>query len=384
MFFKFLFRGLIREVDNIFEFIGILVINVIRRISELISGIEINSKNILPLIVIIIVIASIFFFRKLMPENIFQKIKFSVNRYLIWLTFIVIPLILVMVMIFNNLNSDSIESISKSVVRIKCGNHYGSGFIYDNPTINNQKYIDILTNHHVIEPIQIYTTRYGTQSEQPDVNCKFNDLWIWIESELYPIHVHPMNSNKELDIAVIRILDLRKKHMIEEVRNIISEHYVIYEGGGFFYKDSFWQTYNPKPLKFSKDIKMGQDVLSLGYPLNNSISVSKGILSSIYNNPTINTPMLIVHDSAINQGNSGGPLINNNNEVIGINTARQESSELNIEGRGIAVSVDLIEVLTKQSIPYANLDNPNMHYHYRQGTYGYWESIDTYIYNIAH
>tara|TARA_B100001029_G_C15033849_1_gene438817 strand:- start:81 stop:1223 length:1143 start_codon:yes stop_codon:yes gene_type:complete len=380
MFLKLLFRGLIKQVDNIFEFIGALIISVGERINELIPGIEIILDNILPLILIIIVIVLIFLFIKWIPENIFQKIKFSVNRYLIWLTFIVIPLILVMVMIFNNLNSDSIESISKSVVRIKCGNHYGSGFIYDNPTINNQKYIDILTNHHVIEPII-----YGTgQYERPDVNCKFNDLWIWIENELYPIHVHPMNSNKALDIAVIRILDLRKKHMVEEVRNIILEHYVIYEGGGLFYKDSFWQTYNPKPLKFSKDIKMGQDVLSLGYPLNNSISVSKGILSSIYNNPSTNTPMLIFHDSAINQGNSGGPLINNNNEVIGINTARQVSSELNIEGRGIAVSVDLIEVLTKQSVPYANLDDPGLHLNYRQGTDGYWELSDTYIYNIAH
>ena len=70
MFLKFLFRGLIKQVDNIIDYISdlfrVLIIIVIRRINELIPGIEFVLENILLLIVIVIVISSIFFFRKFM------------------------------------------------------------------------------------------------------------------------------------------------------------------------------------------------------------------------------------------------------------------------------------------------------------------------------
>ena len=109
------------------------------------------------------------------------------------------------------------------------------------------------------------------------------------------------------------------------------------------------------------------------------------ILSSIINYERIEIPRYLVHDSSINPGNSGGPLINNNNEVIGINTSREESStDLNIEGRGFAVPVHLIEVLTKHGIATDNLDNPDMHAYYRRSTVGYWDSWDKYIYNLNH
>ena len=69
MFLKFLIRGLIKQVDNIIDYISdlihVLFLTVIRRINELIPGIEFVLENILLLIVI--VISLIFLFRKFMP-----------------------------------------------------------------------------------------------------------------------------------------------------------------------------------------------------------------------------------------------------------------------------------------------------------------------------
>ena len=75
MFLKFLFRGLIKQVDNIIDYISdlfrVLIITVIRRINELIPDIGFVPKNILLLIVIIIVILSIFFFWRFISKNKF-------------------------------------------------------------------------------------------------------------------------------------------------------------------------------------------------------------------------------------------------------------------------------------------------------------------------
>ena len=75
MFLKFLFRGLIKQVDNIIDYISdlfrVLIITVIRRINELIPDIEFVLENILLLIVIIIVILSIFFFWGFISKNKF-------------------------------------------------------------------------------------------------------------------------------------------------------------------------------------------------------------------------------------------------------------------------------------------------------------------------
>ena len=75
MFLKFLFTGLIKQVDNIIDYISdlfrILIITVIRRINELIPDIGLVSGNILLLIVIIIVILFIFFFWRFISKNKF-------------------------------------------------------------------------------------------------------------------------------------------------------------------------------------------------------------------------------------------------------------------------------------------------------------------------
>lgn len=77
-----------------------------------------------------------------------------------------------------------------------------------------------------------------------------------------------------------------------------------------------------KPINVSNsdDLKIGDKVLAIGNPYGIGISVSSGIISATgrdYGNPYLE---LIQTDAAINPGNSGGALINENGNLIGINT----------------------------------------------------------------
>src|SRR5260221_3774338 len=76
----------------------------------------------------------------------------------------------------------------------------------------------------------------------------------------------------------------------------------------------------------SDNIKVGQWVLAVGYPLTLETTVTAGIISAKGRAIGINqsrTPIesFIQTDAAVNQGNSGGALINTNGELIGINSA---------------------------------------------------------------
>ncbi|KIC93317.1 trypsin-like peptidase domain-containing protein [Flavihumibacter solisilvae] len=78
----------------------------------------------------------------------------------------------------------------------------------------------------------------------------------------------------------------------------------------------------------SDDVKVGQWVLAVGYPLNLEATVTAGIVSAKSRTLDINrrqsrTPIesFIQTDAAVNPGNSGGPLINTAGQLIGINSA---------------------------------------------------------------
>ncbi|HSU06026.1 MAG TPA: trypsin-like peptidase domain-containing protein [Acetobacteraceae bacterium] len=82
-----------------------------------------------------------------------------------------------------------------------------------------------------------------------------------------------------------------------------------------------------RPLPFLKfgdsdRLHIGDPVLAIGNPLGLGVSVSGGIVSALNRN-IMETPFDddIQTDAAINHGNSGGPLINREGEVIGVNTA---------------------------------------------------------------
>ncbi|MBS1734664.1 MAG: trypsin-like peptidase domain-containing protein, partial [Bacteroidetes bacterium] len=81
----------------------------------------------------------------------------------------------------------------------------------------------------------------------------------------------------------------------------------------------------------SDDVKIGQWVLAIGYPLNLETTVTAGIVSAKARslglnkdktgNPGGGVESYIQTDAAVNQGNSGGALVNTDGRLVGINSA---------------------------------------------------------------
>ena len=145
----------------------------------------------------------------------------------------------------------------------------GSGFVYDNQG-------HIVTNYHVIDG----ATR---------ADITFTD------GNTYSAKVVAKDSNA--DIAVLQIT------------SDFSEEKVI-----------------PLPLANSSAVRPGEQVIAIGNPFGLSGTITTGIVSAkerLLPNPDIgfSIPDAIQTDAAVNPGNSGGPLLNTQGQVIGMNTA---------------------------------------------------------------
>ena len=103
----------------------------------------------------------------------------------------------------------------------------------------------------------------------------------------------------------------------------------------------------------SDDLKVGAQVVAIGNALGYGQSVTTGIVSAknrkmndqgIEQDEDSDATNLIQTDAAINPGNSGGALLNMKGEVVGINSAKLASTE--VEGMGYAIAIsDVTDIL---------------------------------------
>jgi serine protease Do len=108
------------------------------------------------------------------------------------------------------------------------------------------------------------------------------------------------------------------------------------------------------PLGTSDDLMPGETAIAIGNPYGQTISVNAGIISGLHRNVPIpqpggsvlEFPEMIQTDAAINGGNSGGPLLNINGELIGINTAMNSQAQ-NI---GFAIPVDRVRSVLENQL----------------------------------
>lgn len=109
----------------------------------------------------------------------------------------------------------------------------------------------------------------------------------------------------------------------------------------------------------------GESVIAIGSPLGDfTNTVTVGVVSatgrSIDTGNGYQIENLIQTDAAINQGNSGGPLVNLAGEVIGINTLIVRSSQTGTvaEGLGFAIPINTAQAVAKQLIEFGYLARP--------------------------
>jgi S1-C subfamily serine protease len=120
----------------------------------------------------------------------------------------------------------------------------------------------------------------------------------------------------------------------------------------------------PLRLGNSDRVRVGDSVLAIGNPLGYERSVTAGIVSALHrpltapNDFTIDD--VIQTDAAINSGNSGGPLIAANGQVVGVNTAiatGNTGARGNI-GIGFAVPVNTVRDVASQLIDRGRVEHP--------------------------
>jgi len=89
----------------------------------------------------------------------------------------------------------------------------------------------------------------------------------------------------------------------------------------------------------SDEVKAGEMAIAIGNALGYGQSVTVGYISAVNREVTIDekTMTLLQTDAAINPGNSGGALINTSGQVIGINSVKYASAE--VEGMGYAIPI---------------------------------------------
>jgi serine protease Do len=109
------------------------------------------------------------------------------------------------------------------------------------------------------------------------------------------------------------------------------------------------ETFRAIALAREDDLLLGETVLALGNPYGLGGSVTRGILSSKNRilpkeGARLDVPNWLQTDAAINEGNSGGPLINLRGELIGINVAVvSEVGDKPAQGLGFAIPIRLVE-----------------------------------------
>lgn len=187
--------------------------------------------------------------------------------------------------------ADVVREVRGSVVQILAdigtGISSGSGVIYSEDGL-------ILTNQHVINGALRIQVVIPDPDGGPDTV---------LDAEL-------LGMDAEIDLAVIRI-----------------------PGG----------PYKPAKLGSLNDVELGESVIALGFPLSDltggSLTVTEGIVSSTRNDGVRD---IIQHQASVNPGNSGGPLVSRNGEIVGLNTyvLRRARNNVQIEGFNVAIAID--------------------------------------------
>lgn len=198
--------------------------------------------------------------------------------------------------LFSEIIINAVEQIKNAVVKIDVFNEKsgrktllgsGSGFVFSSDGL-------IFTNSHVIaKPGKILVTLLdGTE---------------------YPAEI--VGQDADTDVAILKI---------------------------------FGNGYSIAKIGSSQNLRIGQLVIAIGNPLGYQHSVSTGVLSGVGRTLRSQSNRLIDNvlqtDAPLNPGNSGGPLINTDGEVIGINTAIIRGAQ----GLSFAIDIDSARAVAEE------------------------------------
>jgi len=116
------------------------------------------------------------------------------------------------------------------------------------------------------------------------------------------------------------------------------------------------------PLGDSDAVRVGDQVIAIGNPFGLDRSVTAGIVSAVQRRIEAPNNLSIAHviqtDAALNHGNSGGPLLNAQGQVIGVNAQIETggSSDGNV-GIGFAIPINTVKDVVAQLIKHGKVEH---------------------------
>jgi putative serine protease PepD len=195
----------------------------------------------------------------------------------------------------GNLSVQSIYQLAnKGVVEVTAGQGQGSGFVYDADG-------HIITNEHVVDGANSVSVRF------------------W-NGKTFTASV--VGTDASTDLAVLKV-------------------------------DAPVSQLFPLSLGDSGKLVVGDQVIAIGSPFGLEGTVTSGIVSALHREMTSPNHFAIDNsiqtDAAINHGNSGGPLLNAQGKVVGVN-AQIESNSGGNEGVGFAIPSNTVKSIASQLI----------------------------------
>lgn len=175
------------------------------------------------------------------------------------------------------------ETLYQSVFTVKTNTALGSGFAIDNT--------HIITNAHVV------------QNEKTVLVLTYQEERLYAEVE---------KSDQQQDLAVLRLKDT---------------------------------TVPPLESASLNTVQNGDDIFTVGAPKSMAYTLTKGIVSN--RERTMHGMTFIQIDAAVNEGNSGGPLLNAQGQVIGVNTLKI----IDTEGIALAIPIDRVITFMQEETP---------------------------------
>ena len=204
----------------------------------------------------------------------------------------------------------SITNVSTQEFRTIFGNYEqesqssGSGIIIG----QNDTELLIVTNNHVVSGAKELSVYFNSDGQDAD------------EDNVISAKIKGTDADKDLAVIAVQLSDIPAETMSSIKTATVGD---------------------------SSALKVGEPVVAIGNAYGYGLSVTSGIVSALNREVTVQsdgqdiTNKLIQTDAAINPGNSGGALLNSKGELIGINSVKFISED--VEGMGYAIPISDVE-----------------------------------------
>ncbi|MBQ0058706.1 MAG: trypsin-like peptidase domain-containing protein [Lachnospiraceae bacterium] len=208
-----------------------------------------------------------------------------------------------------------------------------------------------ITNTSIVDVQDIYGGFFGnmTPQQQEQVSMGTGVIIAQDGDDLYIVtNQHVVNGAKSLSVAFVDDATAEATIVGEDAVNDLAVIKVKVDSLDKATKDAIAIV----SVGDFDEVCVGQKVIAIGNALGYGQSVSEGIVSalnrSIESSEGVYGGGLLQTDAAINPGNSGGALLNTRGELIGINSAKFASTE--VEGMGFAIPISTAAPIVEQMI----------------------------------